>query len=96
LGRCDDGLFFLVPPLASDALLTTLHPFLENVLQTVYCKVQEDSGTGSFDLLITLNHLEIVVTAARLIASPPYTCRMSCRGSDPLFPRPTQHAVAQR
>jgi hypothetical protein len=28
------GLFFEVPPLASDALLTTLHPLLENVLQT--------------------------------------------------------------
>jgi hypothetical protein len=33
--RCGDGLFFQVPPLASDALLTTLHPLLENVLQTV-------------------------------------------------------------
>jgi hypothetical protein len=27
--------FFEVPPLASDALLTELHPLLENVLQTV-------------------------------------------------------------
>jgi hypothetical protein len=35
LWKCGDGLFFEVPPLASDALLTTLHPFLENVLQTV-------------------------------------------------------------
>jgi hypothetical protein len=35
LWRCDDGLFFEVPPLASYALLTTLHPLLENVLQTV-------------------------------------------------------------
>jgi hypothetical protein len=35
LWRCDDGLFFEVPPLASDVLLTTLNPFLENVLQTV-------------------------------------------------------------
>jgi hypothetical protein len=33
--RCGDGLFLEVSPLASDALLTTLHPFLENVLQTV-------------------------------------------------------------
>jgi hypothetical protein len=33
--RCGDRLFFEVPPLASDALLTTLHPLLENVLQTV-------------------------------------------------------------
>jgi hypothetical protein len=39
--------------MASDALLTVLHPLLENVLQTVGCKLQEDSGTGSFDLLIT-------------------------------------------
>jgi hypothetical protein len=35
LWRCGDGLFFEVPPLASDSLLTTLHPLLENVLQTV-------------------------------------------------------------
>jgi hypothetical protein len=34
--RCGDGLFFEVPPFASDALLTTLHPLLENVLQTVH------------------------------------------------------------
>jgi hypothetical protein len=32
---CSDSLFFQVPPLASDAFLTTLHPLLENVLQTV-------------------------------------------------------------
>jgi hypothetical protein len=37
---------FEVPPLASDAFLITLHPLLENVLQTVCCKLQEDSGTG--------------------------------------------------
>jgi hypothetical protein len=41
--------FFEVPPLASDAHLTTLHPLLENVLQTVCRKLQEDSGTGGFD-----------------------------------------------
>jgi hypothetical protein len=35
LWRCGDGLFFEVPPLASNAILTTLHPLLENVLQTV-------------------------------------------------------------
>jgi hypothetical protein len=34
LWRCSDGLFFQVPPLASDALLTTLHPLFEKVLQT--------------------------------------------------------------
>jgi hypothetical protein len=32
LRRCGDGLFFEVPPLASDALLTTIHLLLENVL----------------------------------------------------------------
>jgi hypothetical protein len=32
LWRCGDGLFFEVPPLASDTLLTTLHPLLGNVL----------------------------------------------------------------
>jgi hypothetical protein len=35
LWRCGDGLFFGVPTLASDAFLTTLHPLLENMLQTV-------------------------------------------------------------
>jgi hypothetical protein len=50
LWRCGDGLFFEVPPLASDALLTTLHPLLENVLQTVCRKLQEDSGTSGSDL----------------------------------------------
>jgi hypothetical protein len=35
LWRCGDRLFFEVPPLVSGALLTTLHPLLENVLQTV-------------------------------------------------------------
>jgi hypothetical protein len=49
LWRRGDGLFFEVPPLVSDAVLTTLHPLLENVLQTVCRKPQEDSGTGSFD-----------------------------------------------
>jgi hypothetical protein len=38
--RCGDGLFFGIPPLASDSLLTTLHPLLENVLQTVdHCEI---------------------------------------------------------
>jgi hypothetical protein len=35
LWRCSDGLFFEVPPLASIALLTMLHPLLRNMLQTV-------------------------------------------------------------
>jgi hypothetical protein len=35
LWRCGDSLFFEVPPLASGALLTTLHPLLENMPQTV-------------------------------------------------------------
>jgi hypothetical protein len=55
------SLFFEVPPLASNALLTTLHPLLKNVLQIVCHKLQEDSGTGNFDLLIWLekpkNHM---------------------------------------
>jgi len=44
--------FFEVPPLASNALLTMLHP-----LQTVCCKLREDSGTGSFDLSCSFFHL---------------------------------------
>jgi hypothetical protein len=35
LWRYGNGLFFEVPPSASDAHLTTLYPLLENVLQTV-------------------------------------------------------------
>jgi hypothetical protein len=35
LWRCGDGLFFEVPPSVNDAFLTTLHPLLENVMQTV-------------------------------------------------------------
>jgi hypothetical protein len=35
LWRYSDILFFEVPLLASDALLTMLHPLLENMLQTV-------------------------------------------------------------
>jgi hypothetical protein len=42
LWRCGDSLFFKVPPLASDALLTTLHPLLKNVLQT--CLLQASGG----------------------------------------------------
>jgi hypothetical protein len=53
LWRCGDRLVFEAFPLASDALLTTLHPRLENVLQTVCLRLKEDSGTGGFDLLIT-------------------------------------------
>jgi hypothetical protein len=44
-----DGLFFEVPPLASDAILTKLHQLLENVMQTVCRKLQENSGTGGFE-----------------------------------------------
>jgi len=35
LWRYSDGLFFEVPPLASDEFLTLHHPLLENVLQTI-------------------------------------------------------------
>jgi hypothetical protein len=51
-------LFFEVPPLGSDELLTTLHPLLENVLQTVCRKLQEDSGTGGFDFGAPFSWLE--------------------------------------
>jgi hypothetical protein len=35
-----------------------LHPLLENVLQTVCHKLQEDSGTGSFDIRAPFSWLE--------------------------------------
>jgi hypothetical protein len=44
--------------LASDAFLTTLHPLLENVLQTVCRKLQEESGTGGFELRAPFSWLE--------------------------------------
>jgi hypothetical protein len=47
LWRCSDGLFFEVPPFASDALLAMLYPSIENVLQTICRKLQGDSGTGA-------------------------------------------------
>jgi hypothetical protein len=47
---------FEVPLFASDAL-TTLHPLLENVLQTVCRKLQKDSGAGGFDLSRSFLHL---------------------------------------
>jgi hypothetical protein len=50
---CGDGLFFEVPPLVSDELLTKLYPLLEHVLHTVYLKLQEDSGTGGFQLSLS-------------------------------------------
>jgi hypothetical protein len=82
LWRCGDGLFSEVPPLASDPLLTTLHPLLENVLQTVCRKLQEDSGTGavlslplrgssSVFVSPSLKHFHHLKTAAILIASSP-------------------------
>jgi hypothetical protein len=36
LWRCGDGLFFEAPPLTSNALLTTLHPLLENVFTSKF------------------------------------------------------------
>jgi hypothetical protein len=45
---CGDGLFFEVPPLASDALPTTLHPLLEDVLQTICRKLQEEPWSSLF------------------------------------------------
>jgi hypothetical protein len=57
LWRCDDGLFFEVPPLASDGLLTTLHPLLENVLQTVDHFEISCLGTPFSWLEKPINHL---------------------------------------
>jgi hypothetical protein len=60
LWRCGEGLFFDVLPLGSDTFLTTLHPLLENVLQTVCRKLQEDSGTV---------HQRVLLVCARGIPS---------------------------
>jgi hypothetical protein len=72
LWRCGDGIFFEVPPLASDALLTTLHLLLEDVLHTIYRKIQEDSGTGGFDrsqfVSPSPKRFHHLKTAVRLIA----------------------------
>jgi hypothetical protein len=58
LWRCGDGLFFKVRPLVSDALLTTLHSLLGNVLQNVFRKLREDSGAGGFELGAPFSRLE--------------------------------------
>jgi hypothetical protein len=63
LWRCGDGLFFEVPPLASDALLTMFHSLLEDVLQTFCRKRHEGSGTGGFDLL-NIFHVRFSVSKA--------------------------------
>jgi len=57
LWRCSDSLFFKVPLLASKPLLTVLHPFLENMLHSICCKLQEDSRTGCFNLSHSFLHL---------------------------------------
>jgi hypothetical protein len=82
--RCGDGLFFKAPPLASYALLTTLHPLLEKVLQTVCLKLLEDSGTGGFYLLITSKFLASKFPLHGW--ESPEIARMNCRVSDPLLP----------
>jgi hypothetical protein len=46
--RCSDGLFFEVLPLARNALITKLHPLLENVLQTVCRKFEEEPRSSIF------------------------------------------------
>jgi hypothetical protein len=107
LWRYDEGLFFEVLPLASDALLTTLHPLLENVMQTVCRNLQEDSGIGGFDLLITSKFLGSELPFSWLEKSRNLMGRdvdgmayvlmgMSCRVSDALFPSRTQNPIAQR
>jgi hypothetical protein len=58
LWRYGDGILFEVPSLASDALLTTLHPLLEYMLQTVCRKLQEDIGAGGFDFGAPFSWLE--------------------------------------
>jgi len=47
LWRCGGDLFFQVPPLVSNVLLRVLHPLVENVLQTICCKLQENSEIGT-------------------------------------------------
>jgi hypothetical protein len=77
LWRHGDGLFFEVPPLASDTLLTMLHTLIKNVLQTICHKLQEDSGADSFDLggssfmfvSPSPKHIRHLKTAAHLITS---------------------------
>jgi hypothetical protein len=79
--------------LESDALLTTIHPLLEKLLQKVCRKLQDDSGTGGFDLRgssftfvsPSLKRFHYLKTAARLIASSPQAWWMSYKVSDPLF-----------
>jgi hypothetical protein len=76
LWRCGDGLFIEVPPLASGALLTTLHPLLENgvtvVLKEPFFRMAEQlSGASALhDLKVAMDVLTgIGVTP---LEDPPY------------------------
>jgi hypothetical protein len=85
--------FSEVPPLASDALLTTLHPLLENVMQTVDHFEISCLGDPFFFGGGGWKSPEMSGTAARLIASSRW---MSCTVYYPLFPNRTQNSIAQR
>jgi hypothetical protein len=63
---CGDGLFVEVPPLGSDALLTTLHPLLENVLQTVDHFEISYLGAPFSWLEKPRNHMERYLTVWRM------------------------------
>jgi hypothetical protein len=47
LWRGGDGLFFEVPPFASDAFLTTLHPLLENGPRVIPISTNNILATGT-------------------------------------------------
>jgi hypothetical protein len=81
--RCGDGLFFEVPPLASDALLTTLHLLLGYVLQTV--------SISKF----LASELPFHVWESQEIAwSEIWTVwQMFLCSTDPLFPSWTQNSI---
>jgi hypothetical protein len=72
--RCSDGLSFEAPPLASDALLTTLHPLLE---KKKTCRRQ---FATSFRRIPPQQQLGITVTASLCITAA--HCRQSMNFSN--------------
>jgi hypothetical protein len=97
--RCSDSLFFEVPPLASNALFTMLHPLIKNMLQIICHKLQ-DSGIGSFDPLITSKFASISKALPPLENHSSSHCIVPIGSMDelydPLFPSQTQNSIAQR
>jgi hypothetical protein len=75
--RCGDGLFLEAPPLARDALLTTLHPLLENGVMVVLnkpfleCLGNLSGASALYDLKVAMDALTEI--GGTPLEHPPYS-----------------------